>query len=133
MLCCCAVSHRHAQILTFHNTLSHHVALPFCCKFRRKNRACPWQEQRVEFIETNLDSLGKNLLVSGFTFQQLSAIYVCCLLFYNFFYKECNPAVYKQSEALGYPFDSVMLLCMALAIVAKFASIVFFALSLDDY
>mmetsp|Transcript_5367 Transcript_5367/g.8285 ORF Transcript_5367/g.8285 Transcript_5367/m.8285 type:complete len:321 (+) Transcript_5367:734-1696(+) len=104
-----------------------------CCKCLRKNRASPEQEQLVEYIETNLDSVGKHALVLAYSLQQLSTIYISCVLFYNFFYKECNPVIYEMSEPFGYPFDKIMFVCMALAIVSKFASIVFFALALDEY
>lgn len=50
------------------------------------------EPEDLEFVETNLDSCGKYMLVIGYTVQALCSVYIGLILFYQFYYRECNPA-----------------------------------------
>jgi hypothetical protein len=48
----------------------------------------------VEHVEINLDGCGKHFLVLALFVCQIASIATFCLLFVQFYLRECNPAAY---------------------------------------
>ena len=101
--------------------------------FKKKVAAEEQEEPLVDSIETNLDALGKKILIGAYGLLQMGCMFCFAVYFYQFFMQSCNPAIHKPIDLGSAYFDTILFACVIIAILCKFASIICVVFALDDY
>lgn len=105
----------------------------FCNCFKKKVAVEENDGELVDSIETNLDALGKKILIGAYGLLQLGCMFSFAVYYYQFFMRACNPAVHKLIDLGPAYFDTLIFACTIMAILSKFASMICVVFALDDY
>lgn len=84
----------------------------------------------LEYVEINLDSCGKHFLVLALLVPQLASIATFCILYYQYYMRECNPAAFEPSVPW---LHKILTVNLALSIIFKCGSVVCLRLALEEY